>query len=164
MMISHTPFMSHFEVLDLQILITLLIFFMWGKGRHALSPKYSYKCEVNENVHVQVHYGICLYYQYVKDLNFMESLVEIATQFPEYHLVFTGHSMGGALVSLASIDFASQFPSRPSTLYTFGAPRTSDHEFVMLLKQYPIETFRVVNAHDSHFHHLSPCLLWRCNK
>ena len=37
----------------------------------------------------------------------------------------TGHSLGGALATLAAIDLAKQHPGCPLCLYTFGCPRVS---------------------------------------
>ncbi|MFW5694712.1 MAG: lipase family protein [Alkalispirochaeta sp.] len=55
-------------------------------------------------------------------------------------VVFCGHSLGGALASLAAVYYGN-----PCHLYTFGAPRVGDERFVRLL---PSTSLRFVNAGD----------------
>ena len=69
---------------------------------------------------------------------FLEQLIE---KYPQSKVWFTGHSLGGALAGLALTKFPSSFG-----LYTFGAPRIGNQEFVSLSKDKPI--FRIENAYD----------------
>ncbi len=55
-------------------------------------------------------------------------------------LFCTGHSMGGALASLVAAG------RTPAALYTFGAPRVGNRDFVEALRVVP--SFRIVNASD----------------
>ncbi|MDZ7599636.1 MAG: lipase family protein [Desulfobacterales bacterium] len=55
-------------------------------------------------------------------------------------LFYTGHSLGGALATLA----AACLP--PQAVYTFGAPRVGDADFVAVLK--PVRIFHIVNPND----------------
>ncbi|MCG6907256.1 MAG: lipase family protein [Desulfobacteraceae bacterium] len=55
-------------------------------------------------------------------------------------LFYTGHSLGGALAILA----AASLP--PRAVYTFGAPRVGDADFVAALR--PARIFHVVNPND----------------
>lgn len=66
-----------------------------------------------------------------------ECLSEVPSQF---RLFYTGHSLGGAMATLA----ASLRP--PSAVYTFGSPRVGDAAFIQCLREVPI--FRVVNNRD----------------
>lgn len=66
------------------------------------------------------------------------ALTECRAQGP---LLFTGHSLGAALATLA----ASLFP--PLALYTFGSPRVGNDLFVETLGELPI--YRVVNGRDA---------------
>jgi len=45
-------------------------------------------------------------------------------------LYITGHSLGGALATLAALDIAVNTPFRKIIVYTFGAPRVGDPAFV----------------------------------
>lgn len=58
-------------------------------------------------------------------------------------LFFTGHSLGGAMATLAS---AVSRRRTPHATYTFGAPRVGDAEFVASIR--PVPLHRVENAHD----------------
>ena len=44
-------------------------------------------------------------------------------------ILITGHSLGGAVATLAAPDIARAFPNTPVTLITFGAPQTADARF-----------------------------------
>jgi hypothetical protein len=44
-------------------------------------------------------------------------------------ILITGHSLGGAVATLAAPDIARAFPRTPVTLITFGAPQTADARF-----------------------------------
>lgn len=59
--------------------------------------------------------------------------------------VFTGHSLGGALATLAALDFA---PRAAVTLVTFGAPHVGDGNFVRLFDATVPSSVRVVNPYD----------------
>lgn len=58
-------------------------------------------------------------------------------------LFFTGHSLGGAMATLAS---AVSRKRTPRATYTFGAPRVGEATFVASIK--PVPLHRVENAHD----------------
>ena len=57
-------------------------------------------------------------------------------------MFYTGHSMGGALATLA----ASRSTRPPSAVYTFGSPRVGNSDFVATLRNIPV--YRVVNDRD----------------
>ena len=44
-------------------------------------------------------------------------------------LFITGHSLGGALASIAAVDLAIKFPNTKISLFTFGSPRTANRQF-----------------------------------
>jgi triacylglycerol lipase len=58
-------------------------------------------------------------------------------------LFFTGHSLGGAMATLASAVSRKRIPR---ATYTFGAPRVGDAAFVASIQ--PVPLHRVENAHD----------------
>lgn len=58
-------------------------------------------------------------------------IFDILKQLPtDKPLFVTGHSLGGALATLASIDIASNSAFTAPIVYTFGAPRVGDPKFV----------------------------------
>lgn len=61
-------------------------------------------------------------------------------------LWFTGHSLGGAMATIAAGRcFLSHIPSNPKQLYTYGSPRVGDKRYVNHVK---LDHFRWVNNND----------------
>ena len=76
---------------------------------------------------------------------------------PSPRLYFTGHSLGGALATIAALDFAvraddgdNSFPrEHPITLYTFGSPRVLSHNMVKnLFSPLVSHSFAMANDND----------------
>jgi hypothetical protein len=61
-------------------------------------------------------------------------------QVKDYRLIFTGHGLGAAIVTLAAS------LRRPRALYTFGSPRVGDREFVNMLNG--VANYRYVDCCD----------------
>lgn len=76
----------------------------------------------------------------------------------EFQVTFTGHSLGGALASLASIRAVLDGLRRSDQikLYTFGQPRVGNAEFAFRHDQLIPHSFRVVFRMDI-VPHLPPC-------
>jgi len=68
---------------------------------------------------------------------------------PGYNLVSTGHSLGGALSSLAGISLQQNFPGSSVRMFTFGQPRTfnpTGAEFIN--SKFGNQAFRSVHTTD----------------
>jgi hypothetical protein len=65
-------------------------------------------------------------------------------------LTVCGHSLGGALATLATLDIAvnSTAPFHDPTLYSYASPRTGDVQFATKYNQIVSNTFRVANDLD----------------
>lgn len=63
-------------------------------------------------------------------------------------ITICGHSLGGALATLLSLDVAKSVPGTPVSCYTFASPRTGDHVFADEYKKSDITSFRVANRLD----------------
>lgn len=72
----------------------------------------------------------------------------LAGKDPTKPIVFCGHSLGGALATLAAMDFASN-AGRNVMVYTFGAPQVGDAAFVKTFNSIIPQCVRVVNPHDT---------------
>lgn len=63
-------------------------------------------------------------------------------------LFVTGHSLGGALATLASVDVAVNRKPASLITYTFGSPRVGDPDFVRCYNNAVPISFRVQNEYD----------------
>tara|TARA_B100000242_G_C43044674_1_gene487524 strand:+ start:661 stop:1683 length:1023 start_codon:yes stop_codon:yes gene_type:complete len=73
-------------------------------------------------------------------------------------IIFTGHSLGGALATLSSLYFKCKYPEAEVSCITFGSPRAGSKEFTRLFNNNIEESYRFVNDNDP-----VPCvpLAWR---
>lgn len=73
-------------------------------------------------------------------------------------IIFTGHSLGGALATLSSLYFKCKYPEAEISCITFGSPRAGCSEFANLFNNNIEESYRFVNDNDP-----VPCvpLAWR---
>ncbi|KAF8578195.1 alpha/beta-hydrolase [Ramaria rubella] len=68
---------------------------------------------------------------------------------PGYSLVSTGHSLGGALASLAAMSFKANFPYTNVTVYTYGQPRTGNTVYAEWVNnELGGNVFRSVHTYD----------------
>ena len=61
-------------------------------------------------------------------------------------LVLTGHSLGGALATIAASEWRNVYPIR--SVYTFGQPAVGDREFQQSMEHRKDSFFRIVNDDD----------------
>uniref|UniRef100_A0A915PMH3 Fungal lipase-like domain-containing protein n=1 Tax=Setaria digitata TaxID=48799 RepID=A0A915PMH3_9BILA len=73
-------------------------------------------------------------------------------------ILFTGHSLGGALASLASSHFAYFTPRSDIRLVTFGQPRTGNRGYALAHDILVPKSFRIVHRGDL-VPHLPVCLI-----
>lgn len=75
----------------------------------------------------------------------------------EWRVLVCGHSLGGAIATIAALDIAQAMDAEPKPLpkkldvlvYTFGQPRTGDADFVHTFNTHPrITHWRVTNDQD----------------
>ena len=71
-------------------------------------------------------------------------------QFSQTHLLLasTGHSLGGALATLAAMDIRKACPDEATldiSCYTFGAPRTGNHAFAYEYNELVPDTWGIIN-------------------
>ncbi|CAD5223964.1 unnamed protein product [Bursaphelenchus okinawaensis] len=78
-------------------------------------------------------------------------LYEVVDYYPQYTLWVTGHSLGGALATLASADLVGtgRFNAYNSLHYNFGSPRVGDEHFAKIFEKLLPDYYRVVHAQDT---------------
>ncbi|VDM25906.1 unnamed protein product [Toxocara canis] len=112
------------------------------------------KCNFEGGGAVQHYFNTALNAIWPTILAVLQKLTKV---YPLYDILFTGHSLGGALASLASarFEYARQNTSHASTtstsrviLVTFGQPRVGNRQFAFLHDQIVPNSFRVVHRYD----------------
>lgn len=63
-------------------------------------------------------------------------------------LTLTGHSLGGALITMLAIDLTITNRMTPPTVYTFGSPRVGDATFVSVYNRFITDSWRIANRID----------------
>jgi hypothetical protein len=76
------------------------------------------------------------------------AIKEAVRSYPGYSVIFTGHSLGGAVANLASASFILQFPNTDVKLYTFGQPRVGNDKYAEYLDKLILTSYRVVHKKD----------------
>ena len=88
----------------------------------------------------QVHHGFCTQYTSIADQIRSNITSSVHT------IVCTGHSLGGALATLAAIDLHDT--GKRIMCYTFGSPRVGDERMVQLFQDRVHTSFRVFHECD----------------
>ncbi|PVI00463.1 alpha/beta-hydrolase [Periconia macrospinosa] len=99
----------------------------------------------------EVHGGFLESWNEVKD-KVLKSVKDAATKNPKFKIVATGHSLGGALATLATADLRSAGTS--VDLYTYGAPKVGNDKFNSFLGK----TEKGLTHHSVHKADLVPTL------
>lgn len=97
----------------------------------------------------KVHFGFLEAYNLVASDVIAAVKGQLASR-PSYSVVVTGHSLGGALASLAAVSLKAAVPSANLKLYTYGQPRVGDPAFASLVESrlgVP-NIFRAVHTYD----------------
>ncbi|KAI9292199.1 alpha/beta-hydrolase [Neoconidiobolus thromboides FSU 785] len=98
---------------------------------------------------IQVHLGFkgCAEALRPYYLPIISNLLKI---YPDYHLVVTGHSLGGAIATLAAADIflSLSLPPERMKLFTYGEPRVGNNNFAKWYDSFSFYTSRVVNKYD----------------
>ncbi|KAI9294426.1 alpha/beta-hydrolase [Neoconidiobolus thromboides FSU 785] len=82
--------------------------------------------------------------------SFNPQLEKLLNAHPEYKLIVTGHSLGGAIANLAAIEIRDKFNLSWDNieLYTYGQPRVGSKEFAEWFDTQTLTVARVVNKRD----------------
>ncbi|MFC0214758.1 hypothetical protein ACFFK0_20330 [Paenibacillus chartarius] len=92
-----------------------------------------------------VHRGFIELYQHQIRSPLMHALRRLS---PNKKLILTGHSMGGALATLAAVDVALHTRFRKPCVYTFGSPKVGDIQFASEYDRLVPLSVRVENVRD----------------
>ncbi len=86
---------------------------------------------------------------------------DLVTKYSEYTVRFTGHSLGGAIASVASARLARDGIIRKDriSLYTFGMPKVGDRAYALAHNKLVNNSWRVVHREDPVPHYPTSTLL-----
>jgi triacylglycerol lipase len=96
----------------------------------------------------KIHKGFNHLYRQNLDKLILAEIKKLDLNIPLY---ITGHSLGGAVAILISLDLALNFETLRSNIrtYTYGSPRVGDPNFVQFYSELVPNTYRIVNQADS---------------
>ncbi|KAF8333871.1 alpha/beta-hydrolase [Amanita rubescens] len=97
---------------------------------------------------IQVHSGFLMDW-----ISIAAEVVEIVKEqlhhHRQYKLVTVGHSLGGALATLAALTLKLKFPENQVRTYSYGSPRVGNKEFAEFVnRHFGKHAFRVVHTDD----------------
>jgi len=95
---------------------------------------------------VRFHLGFMTAYLAVR-----HQLLEVLTAFPQAPLTFTGHSLGGALATIAALDVQYNLAGKTGQaieLYTYGSPRVGNDALVESFNRRVPNSYRFVYGLD----------------
>ncbi|KAF7361129.1 Alpha/beta-hydrolase [Mycena sanguinolenta] len=97
----------------------------------------------------KVHFGFQTAWSTVCTSTIAAVTTELAAH-KDYSIVVTGHSLGGALASLAGVTLQKTFPNTEVRYYTYGQPRTGNAAYATWVNTIigPNKSYRVVHSLD----------------
>uniref|UniRef100_A0AC34FCV1 Fungal lipase-like domain-containing protein n=1 Tax=Panagrolaimus sp. ES5 TaxID=591445 RepID=A0AC34FCV1_9BILA len=86
-----------------------------------------------------------------------DDINRLINTYPDFDIWITGHSVGGAMASIAAATIASTkiIPAYQMYLFTFGQPRTGNEDYAKNFNDLGMFAYRVVNNRDP-IPHLPP--------
>ncbi|KAJ2445306.1 hypothetical protein GGF42_006044, partial [Coemansia sp. RSA 2424] len=96
-----------------------------------------------------VHHGFLTAYKSVSS-NVTQRVIDVAMRYPDYKLVFTGHSLGGAETVMCAVDILHQLPELKQRvhIYTYGMPRIGNDAWADGVNGLGLPIYRVVYEND----------------
>jgi len=88
----------------------------------------------------------------------ISAVSRLTSKYPSLPVIITGHSLGGALATLAAIDLVETFKSSKFYVWNYGSPRVGNDIFANHVKQNVGYTWRTTNQKDI-VPHVPPRLL-----
>ena len=95
----------------------------------------------------RVHKGFWDAWKQIRDGIISDVLAVVATH-QDYRFAIVGHSLGGALATLAAADVRKVSDMEKTELYTYGSPRVGNKETVEFLTDQSTLSYRVTSMSD----------------
>ena len=91
----------------------------------------------------------CLFMKDSVQDEIFSAVKELMQRYPDYKLIVTGHSLGGALSTICGTDLAILLPDVDVRVINFGAPRVGNEAFKELVESLPnLSITRLVHHMD----------------
>ncbi|KAN0091398.1 Alpha/Beta hydrolase fold [Tylopilus felleus] len=137
-------FRGSLDVVNMLLDTLIVLVPLQGPGLPPSDPR-----AVSSSAEPLVHSGFLLAYNSIGQI-VIDTLASRLRAHPTYNIVVCGHSLGGAIASIASVAISHTFPGKRLTLYTFGHPRTGDRIFAELVERVigTDRTYRCVHSVD----------------
>lgn len=108
--------------------------------------EFDFPLDLKEDLHV--HRGFLTQFESVK-LNIDQEIVEYYIKNTNNKkIIFSGHSLGGALATIASLYFKLKYKELDISCITFGSPRVGCKDFVGVFNNTIENSYRFVNDND----------------
>eukprot|EP00300_Choanocystis_sp_HF-7_P037038 c53025_g1_i1.p1 GENE.c53025_g1_i1~~c53025_g1_i1.p1 ORF type:complete len:467 (+),score=95.93 c53025_g1_i1:33-1433(+) len=109
------------------------------------------ECEL-EAISLNMHAGFCRAFHALEQEGLTSTIVELVKANPDYKVVAAGHSLGGGITHLLSIQLMTKH-AIPVQLYTYGQPRTGTGDLdalhrSLLEKHENSEYYRITHHRD----------------
>lgn len=115
----------------------------WNNFKQELVPLYV------DDDSPQVHYGfLATYTSLYTRLDWNVVSGKIAASCKQCPIYYTGHSLGGAMATIAAAISPEKLPNNTARLYTFGSPRVGNKEFAEVFDKTISTSYRIVWKDD----------------
>ena len=97
-----------------------------------------------------VHEGFWYQYDGMRE-TYLYYLTNAHEKYPQYRMIVTGHSLGGALATLTAADIRGlrgPWYMANVELYTYGSPRIGNEATARYLSEQSSHSYRVTSMHD----------------
>ena len=96
-----------------------------------------------------VHWGFYNQFKELKpDLDEIIEKYRDETNSLNKEIVFSGHSLGGALATISALNYGMEYPDTQVNCVTFGSPRVGDEKFAKYFNIIVKNSYRFVNDND----------------
>jgi len=96
---------------------------------------------------VSLHSGFWKVYEAHHDF-LVSAMKNVTHDYPDFQIYTVGHSLGGAVATIATLDLTLNEGLQGIRTITFGCPRLGKEDFVSTWQALGLNQFRVVHAHD----------------
>ncbi|KAI6353917.1 hypothetical protein MCOR25_008830 [Pyricularia grisea] len=95
----------------------------------------------------QIHAGFRSIWAAVDEV-VMDTVEKLHSEYPDYSIFITGHSMGAAVATIAGANLRQKLPDVVIDVYSLGSPRVGNQAFAKYVSAQPGSVFRITHVND----------------